>query len=279
MNDVEILADACWGLSYISDATNDKIQAILESGVCGKLVQLLQHTSTHVVTPALRTVGNIVTGDDIQTQCVLNNNALPHIYSILVNSHSKNLKREACWTVSNITAGNQEQIQAIINANIIAPILSLLSTAEFHIKKEAAWAISNATLSGTCEQIRFIVSQGCINGLCDLLTCPDPRILAVCLDSLANILKAGEFEKNRGNPEGINMYARLIENADGLEKIEALQTHENADIYKSAVNILENYFVDDEDQSQPMADTESNYPSGTPSFVGEGGNHSGYHLL
>jgi importin subunit alpha-1 len=42
LNDVEILVDACWALSYLSDGANYKIQAILESGVCGKLVELLQ---------------------------------------------------------------------------------------------------------------------------------------------------------------------------------------------------------------------------------------------
>jgi importin subunit alpha-1 len=94
---------------------------------------------------------------------------------------------------------------------------------------------------------RFLVNQGCIKPLCDLLTCPDPRIVTVCLESLANILKAGEFENNQGNPEGINMYARLIKDADGLEKIEALHTHENTEIYNLVVDILEDYLADDED--------------------------------
>lgn len=40
-NDEEVLTDACWALSYLSDGTNDKIQAVIEAGVCGRLVQLL----------------------------------------------------------------------------------------------------------------------------------------------------------------------------------------------------------------------------------------------
>ncbi|KAG5551698.1 hypothetical protein RHGRI_009944 [Rhododendron griersonianum] len=62
------LTDACWALSYLSDGTNDKIQAVIEAGVCPRLVELLRHPSPSVLIPALRTVGNIVTGDDIQTQ-------------------------------------------------------------------------------------------------------------------------------------------------------------------------------------------------------------------
>ena len=38
------------------------------SGVCRRLVELLFHESHSVVSSALRAVGNIVTGNDIQTQ-------------------------------------------------------------------------------------------------------------------------------------------------------------------------------------------------------------------
>ncbi|MBA0743770.1 hypothetical protein Gogos_006424 [Gossypium gossypioides] len=67
-NDEEVLTDACWALSYLSDGTNDKIQAVIEAGVCPRLIELLLHPSPTVLIPALRTVGNIVTGDDMQTQ-------------------------------------------------------------------------------------------------------------------------------------------------------------------------------------------------------------------
>lgn len=39
--DDEVLSDACWALSYLSDGTNNKIQAVIESGVCRRLVELL----------------------------------------------------------------------------------------------------------------------------------------------------------------------------------------------------------------------------------------------
>ncbi|KAM5568835.1 importin subunit alpha-1-like [Rosa sericea] len=252
-NDEEVLTDACWALSYLSDGTNDKIQAVIEAGVCPRLVQLLLHPSPAVLIPALRTVGNIVTGDDLQTQCIITNGALPCLLSLLTHNHKKSIKKEACWTISNITAGNREQIQYVIEAGLIGPLVNLLQTAEFEIKKEAAWAISNATSGGTHEQIKILVTEGCIKPLSDLLVCPDPRIVTVCLEGLENILKVGEAEKSLGN-SGTNLYAQLIDEADGLEKIENLQTHDNNEIYEKAVKILETYWLEDEDETLPAGD-------------------------
>ena len=156
-------------------------------------------------------------------------------------------------------------LQAVIDANIIPPLVSLLGTAEFDIKKEAAWAISNATSGGTHDQIKYLVNQGCIKPLCDLLTCPDPRIVTVSLEGLENILKVGEQEKDVGNSGGINLYARYIDEAEGLEKIENLQTHDNNEIYEKAVKILETYWLEeDEDQNlAPGAEAGQNFAFGS----------------
>ena len=60
--------------------------------------------SQSVVSASLRAVGNIVTGDDVQTQVILNCNALPCLLHLL-SCQKESIKKEACWTVSNITAG------------------------------------------------------------------------------------------------------------------------------------------------------------------------------
>ncbi|KAK8960310.1 Importin subunit alpha-1 [Platanthera guangdongensis] len=252
--DEEVLTDACWALSYLSDGTNDKIQSVIEAEVVPRLVELLFHPSPSVLIPALRTVGNIVTGDDVQTQYVISHGALPFLLNLLTQSYKKSIKKEACWTISNITAGNKEQIQAVIAASIIGPLVELLQSAEFDIKKEAAWAISNATSGGTHDQIKFLVSQGCIKPLCDLLICPDPRIVTVCLEGLENILKVGEAEKSLGMTGGVNAYAQMIDDAEGLDKIENLQSHDNTEIYEKAVKILETYWLEEDDEAMPAGE-------------------------
>lgn len=93
------------------------------------------------------------------------------------------------------------------------------------------------------------MNQRCIKPLCDLLVCPDPRIVTVSLEGLENILKVGEAEKLAGNTGDVNYYAQLIDDAEGLEKIENLQSHDNNEIYEKAVKILETYWLDEEDEN------------------------------
>ncbi|KAI5067368.1 hypothetical protein GOP47_0017896 [Adiantum capillus-veneris] len=248
--DDDVINDACWALSYLSDGANERIQAVLDAGVCGRLIELLFHHSPSVLIPALRTVGNIVTGDDAQTQYMIDQQVLPCLLNLLQHDHKKSIKKEACWTVSNITAGNVAQIQAVIDANIVPSLVYLLGNAVFEIKKEAAWAISNATSGGTPEQIKCLVSQGCIKPLCDLLTCSDTRVITVCLEGLENILKVGEAEKDSGNTGGINIFAQIVDDAEGLSKIEELQTHDNTEIYDKAVKLLETYWQEEDDENQ-----------------------------
>jgi len=245
-SDVEVLTDACWALSYLSDGPNERITAVIQAGVCRRLVELLLHTSPLVQTPALRAVGNIVTGDDHQTQVILMSGALPSLQKLL--SHAKKaIRKESCWTISNITAGNREQIQEVINHGLFPPIIHLLTTSDWDIKKEAAWAISNATSGGTPQQVDYLVDSGCIKPMVDLLSISDPKVIGVALEALENILKVG---KQKQAEQGLaeNPFSVLVEQAEGLQKIEALQEDQSEDVYQKAMKILESYFpIEDDD--------------------------------
>lgn len=230
-----------------------------------------RHTQASVLVPALRTVGNIVTGDDNQTQIVINCNALPYLLNLLTTSPKKSIKKEACWTISNITAGNAEQIKAVIDANVIPALVQILKTAEYKTQKEACWAISNASSGGLAqpEIIRYLIAQDCIKPLCDLLAIADNRIIEVSLDALENFLKVGEKDKEaRGL--AINETADLIEKAGGMEKIFNCQQNQNDKIYSKAFNIIETYFgEDDEAIDETMAPETSGNTFGFGSNVNQ----------
>lgn len=244
--DDDVLTDACWAISFLSDGNNVKIQAVIDAGIPRRLVELLAHSSPAVQTPALRSIGNIVTGDDVQTQIVINCGALDPLLALL-SSTKDSIRKEACWTLSNITAGNSSQIQAVIDKNIFPPLINLLRTSDAKTRKEACWAISNATSGGLSkpDQIRYLVSQGCIKPLCDLLTTQDNKIIQVALDGLENILKIGESDRQEKNSQ-YNEYALYIEEAGGMEKIHECQNNANEQIYQRAFSIIEKYFGEDD---------------------------------
>ncbi len=236
-NDEEVLAHACSALSYLSNGSNDKIQAVIDAGVCPRLVELLMHQSAQVQTPALRTVGNMVAGDDQQTQHVIDCAVLPCLHQLLSND-LKGIRKEACWALSNITSGSKEQLQSVIDHNIIPALAHMLEAEDFDIRQECAWAISNATSGGDDVQIKFLVDAGCLPPLVNLLDKPNVHIVSVALEGIENILKCGQRNQH---VDGTNPFVAAVKMCGGVDKIENLQRHENHKIYDTAVMILENY--------------------------------------
>lgn len=171
---------------------------MLETGLVPRLVQLLNCKEINVLTPALRTVGNIVTGNDVQTDAIIQAGALLSLGPLLKFTRL-NIVKEAAWTISNITAGNSEQIQKVLDAGIMDPLLDVLQTGDFKSQKEAAWAVTNYTSGGTVQQLGRLVEMGAMKPMCNLLNSKEWKTVCVILDGLNNILSAaaklGEAEK------------------------------------------------------------------------------------
>uniref|UniRef100_A0A671NV68 Importin subunit alpha n=1 Tax=Sinocyclocheilus anshuiensis TaxID=1608454 RepID=A0A671NV68_9TELE len=208
--DVNILVDTVWALSYLTDAGNEQIQMVIDSGIVPYLVPLLSHQEVKVQTAALRAVGNIVTGTDEQTQVVLNCDALGHFPALLTHPKEKINKFSFCCAINM----------------------------DFGTQKEAAWAISNLTISGRKEQVAYLIQQQVVPPFCNLLIVKDAQVVQVVLDGLSNILKMADDEAET--------ISNLIEECGGLEKIEQLQNHENEDIYKLAYEIIDQFFSSDD---------------------------------
>jgi importin subunit alpha-1 len=187
--DKDVLTDALWALSYLSDSDRERLAAVLEAGVVPRIVELLAHPQLVVKIPALRTIGNIATGDDLQTQAVVEAGALPHLLKLLA-SEKNSVKREACWTISNImagAAGAQERIQVVLDAGAVPMLIHLLQHGKLDVKKEACWALSNATSGGSAAQIAYLVGQGAVFPMTRMLEVEDSHTVMVALEGLENV--------------------------------------------------------------------------------------------
>ncbi|XP_038676949.1 importin subunit alpha-5-like [Scyliorhinus canicula] len=254
--DETLLSDACWAVSYLTDGPNDRIEEVVRIGVLPRLMQLMLKDKLALLTPALRAVGNIVTGTDSQTEAALEAGVLS-ILPKLLKHHKTCIRKEAAWTISNIAAGPTMQIQQLITCGVIAPLIEILETGEFKVQKEAVWAVTNYTNGGTVDQVVHLVQCGVLGPLLNLLSNTDVKLILVTLESLSNIFLAGE---QLGETDKLCV---LIEEYNGLEKIEALQFHPNSTVYETALKLIEKYFLDEEEE---VTNLQAEVANGEPSF-------------
>jgi len=175
--DDEVLVDACWALSYLSEPP-ERVQAVIDAGALPRIVELLGHVSPLVQTPALRVIGNVATGSAAQTQALLECDALARLDTML-RSSKKEVRKEACWIVSNVTAGPLAHVQSVCTAGLVPRLIELSTSGrdDFEVRKEAAYALCNACGCNDAPVLAGLVQLGLVVAFCDLLDCFDATLL------------------------------------------------------------------------------------------------------
>ncbi|XP_004691721.2 PREDICTED: importin subunit alpha-8 [Condylura cristata] len=238
--DSEVLSDTCWALSYLTDGCNKRIGQVVDTGVLPRLVELMASSELNVLTPSLRTVGNIVTGTDGQTQVAIDAGMLHVLPQLLIHPKSS-IQKEAAWALSNVAAGPCQHIQQLISYGTLPFLVALLKNGEFKVQKEAVWTVANFTMGGTLDQLIQLVHSGVLQPLVNLLTVQDTKIVLIILDIISNIFQAA------GRLSEKEYLFLLIEEVGGIDRIEALQLHENRQVALTASNIIENHFCEEEE--------------------------------
>lgn len=240
--DKAIEVDALWTLVFLSDGAVEQIQAdVAQEAVCQRLVYLLRTNDLSYLVPAIRILGNLMSGNDRTTQKVIDHGALQALLPLLSHSRS-GVRKEACWSASNVMAGNPSQIQASIDAGLIPLIIHRLLEDRADIKHEASWCLANAVSgANTAQLLRFVEEFDVIGPLCTLLVDDDDRLVDMTLDAIERILHLGS-KLAPSTVDGTNPFVSYVENADGVSRMDELQEHQSDKIFHKSRKILAVYF-------------------------------------
>lgn len=195
--------------------------------------------------PCLRVIGNLLTGNDYQTQLCIEAGAL-EVLCRLIKHPKRPVRKEAVWAVSNVTAGPVSHVEQCIKTGLFDQLIFLMVNDDVNIQKEVIWAIANATASSDDQLMSEMVNRNIVQGLGCGLKLECSRSIFVALEGLENVFKAGlKLYQNDFNP-----YCILAEKCGLVDVLEQLQNHPNEMVYKKVSEVLTKFFQSDDQEDQ-----------------------------
>ena len=203
--DEEIILDVLWSVSFISEINSKSVEDLINSNLIQNIVNEkfpLMKTKQNLMVPFLRTLGNIVSGDEASTWFMINLGMLDQLVPFLEYS-VLSIRKETAFIFSNIAAGSAMQVTAVVNIpNILEKIQMILTNDDIKVKTECVWIIMNLLshkLSGVGEKL----SQ--TNGL-----------MEVFLKIYKDFDHSAEIQENL--LENYKLYYQYLKENGGLEK-------------------------------------------------------------
>eukprot|EP01132_Coremiostelium_polycephalum_P008443 gene8443-10370_t len=207
--DEDLLGNAFWAISNVLEdvQVNEEGDPIVSSDILEVGVQTMKDNvqNKKILIPALRFVGNCLTGDEETTQIVLEQGVIDVLGNLLrTESSNRQICKEVCWSFSNITAGSERQIQKVINSGYLADIINISKNKRFAstVTPDCVWILSNAITGGNNEQIECLVNDyDIIEVLTQLLSNENPdRDIFIALKKISQLgsdYKSGPNIQNR----------------------------------------------------------------------------------
>ena len=248
VDDEEVILHSCWALSNLTQScTENEIESVLHHGISPRIVELMMHPHLKIQWRSLRTVGNILSGDENEANAVLRCGALTHIKT-LMDSESVQIRRTACFALSNVTAIDDDALieEALFSDSVTLTRLIRISREDIlDIKREAVFALCNAIVSGNPKQRLFMIRAGCVESFIEMVesTSEDEQLFLNIMSALLNLLTSANNEQwsqtdlmptnaVKNVKQGLrpvsktlakeqNLVARILHRIDGWSKLEA----------------------------------------------------------
>ncbi|CAK68058.1 unnamed protein product (macronuclear) [Paramecium tetraurelia] len=226
---------ACWGLYYLSDNDDGQQYFSLKPPVIQKLTLLLNSQNESFITPALKTIGNILTGNEEQTAQVLNTGVLKVFEMLLTQNYSQVIQREVCWSLSNIVAGTPAQVDQILkNDSLLKSLFKQFQQGEAQIFKEMSYFLSNLISYTDLNSIgHFLTQYDCFQKMSIMLDINDETIRRIILEGIL------EFSKKIQYNAKLQEYKQLMENSKIIDKVKIIQNNVANDLSEQAIEILQ----------------------------------------
>lgn len=237
--------DSAWALSYFSDGGDEYVEAMTKvDGLIKQLMTLAASSKPKMMVPAIRALGNGLTGDDINTEAMMSAGYLDMASYMLTSEERKpdSVIKDVIWGLSNIAAGtSSQQHRLAASTYILAEVGHQIKGADFKIRKECCYLFGNLVTGAKklCkDDFHNLLMCKSLQGVASILECSDTALIEVALRFYKSMLElADQYTIN---------ILDIVEECGALDSFEKLQMHESDEIYSLAVFIVETWFGCDE---------------------------------
>ena len=223
--DEGLLTELAWCLSYFSAQEEALVDVLIQAGVIPAVVSALRFNCTPIAIPVIRTLGNIVSCSGTQAGHVA---AVPEVWPALaagLSAEHRGLRKESAWTVANLAGTGFAFADTIVKSPLMPLLGRLLHTDKFDIAREAAFALYNIAIYDAL--LPAVMQLEVTAPVLGLVRVQDREIIELALRFIELIIQRV--------PNG----SVLVEQADGIEALETLQTALDGALWAEAGRLVD----------------------------------------